>query len=270
VLTTRISTHHKEKSTNHAIIDSGAEEHIVPHAHLVHHQTIVTPNSILIKSVSGNLIPVTHSGTMTLTNTTNDVHIDLHNVLVAPGVTETLISVPRLVDDGHLVSFTQGRCDISTRNGQLLAFDADARGICHALIRPNDSQREHAHHTSIEALVAKRSLPTIPECNEETPLASKHDDHESANDSGDHEPHDNVNPIDGTIDNDKNDNATTSSAKFSAELLEFGIDPDSVMQDDGKGKKKLINLLHERLGHLNFDDVKRLLAGNFTTDASKF
>jgi hypothetical protein len=68
------------------------------------------------------------------------------------------------------------------------------------------------------------------------------------------------------------DHAATSSTQVTAtELAEFDIDPDAVITGSGNsGKKKLINLLHERLGHLNFVDVKAMLKGDMTCDGEKF
>lgn len=316
-----------------AIVDSGAEEHIVPSSNAIQNPVEVTKGSILIKSVSGDLIPVTMTGTMTIENELKDSNIELNGVLIAPGATESLISVPKLIKQGYEVLFRQGQCIIQSREGISICIEADDRGLFHVPIkRPDLDNTVMAGVTTRQRTTNRTQTDAQPRASKSsTQSPSRHPTDKSADnernrtntgieyiegntysapiDSGangssiddnnhtdgvvDHQHDNNAKMVDNYnndtrehcsqgIDSDAttDNNGTHDSApdhldpqattRDQAEMEEFGIDPSAVRIDNDKNKKKLINLLHERLGHLNFDDVKLLLRGDHTADGAMF
>ncbi|CAM8920521.1 unnamed protein product [Rhodiola kirilowii] len=89
------------------VIDSGATDHITPHAHLLSHVTsLKVPYSVLMPN--GTRVMVTHTGTCVLNDS-----IKLSSVLLVPNIRFNLISVAKFVEDFKLsVVFTEKGCYI--------------------------------------------------------------------------------------------------------------------------------------------------------------
>ncbi|CAM8941688.1 unnamed protein product [Rhodiola kirilowii] len=97
------------------VIDSGATDHITPHAHLLTDlASLSTLYSVLMPN--GKRVMVTHTGTCVLSNT-----ITLSSVLLVPHIRYNLIYVAKLVEGSNLsVQFTEAGCCIQDLVSQTL------------------------------------------------------------------------------------------------------------------------------------------------------
>ncbi|CAM8886686.1 unnamed protein product [Rhodiola kirilowii] len=89
------------------VIDSGATDHITPHAHLLSNLvSLKDPYNVLMPN--GKRVLVTHTGTCSIPES-----IKLSGVLLVPNIRFNLISVAKLVGDSQLkVEFTENGCAI--------------------------------------------------------------------------------------------------------------------------------------------------------------
>ncbi|XP_050217800.1 uncharacterized protein LOC126668655 [Mercurialis annua] len=77
------------------ILDTGATYHIVCNSSFLHSSTAV--DNVHVKLPNGHLVPVSHIGTIQLTD-----RLILHNVLLVPDFTFNLISASKLTDDQNI------------------------------------------------------------------------------------------------------------------------------------------------------------------------
>ncbi|CAM8993728.1 unnamed protein product [Rhodiola kirilowii] len=109
------------------VIDSGATDHITPHAHLFSNITsLQVPTSVLLPN--GKRVFVTHTGDCQLNKC-----IKLTGVLLVPHIRFNLLSVAKLVEDVKLkVTFTKKGCSIQDQANQILQGTGDLiEGLYH-------------------------------------------------------------------------------------------------------------------------------------------
>ncbi|KAK9678310.1 hypothetical protein RND81_11G202800 [Saponaria officinalis] len=109
-----VVTASKSDCLHHWIIDTGATDHMIPDAKLLHNvKTLTKP--ILVGLPDGSFQSVHQIGTYNLTD-----QISLHNVFVVPGFKHGLLSVGRLVAHSNIeITFSSGLCVFQDHSSKL-------------------------------------------------------------------------------------------------------------------------------------------------------
>lgn len=114
------------KSENDWYIDSGASNHMTPHANILANKQNCEVTEI--KAANGESMKVNGTGTTTLM--INNNKIDVKNVLHVPGLSVNLLSVSKIVEHGNTVTFDRNKgCTISNSNNEIIANCKPNNGI---------------------------------------------------------------------------------------------------------------------------------------------
>lgn len=110
---------------NEWFIDSGASHHLTPHIDLLKNKrqstiefiTAADNQKLAVKCVGDLCIEV------------NDREIEIKDVLCVSGLAANLLSVAKIAERGHQVSFEKQMCTITNRNGEVLALANLSNGV---------------------------------------------------------------------------------------------------------------------------------------------
>ena len=105
----------KRKASEDWIIDSGASQHISAQRERFQDYRAISP--LMIQIGDGSEIKGEGIGNIPLE--TESSHVTLRDVLYVPNIGSNLLSVAKIVDHGHSLSFTPSECQIQNTEGRV-------------------------------------------------------------------------------------------------------------------------------------------------------
>ncbi|CAH2109024.1 unnamed protein product [Euphydryas editha] len=117
-------------SKNDWYIDSGASAHLTANEHWLKNISVEHPIKEIVVA-NKEKVSVKCSGDVSITTLTDNFEYDVivEGVLCVPSLTTNLISVSQLIAKGNKVQFTNSRCDIYNRSGELVGTALLLNGV---------------------------------------------------------------------------------------------------------------------------------------------